>query len=184
MKVLNIHERELEADYEHVAKLIDSLSSEDELLWPIQCWPRMKFDRPLGVGAKGGHGPIRYVVEAYKPGQSIKFRFTRPKGFNGCHQFDVVKSAHQQSVLLRHTIEMELKGSALLIWPLVIRPLHDALLEDALSTAQTSLGMTPRMRPWSLWVKIIRWIMSGGKAQKQIMPNNSNADDAKSRAVD
>jgi hypothetical protein len=183
MKVLNIHEREFEADYEQVAKLIDSLSSENALLWPNQCWPRMKFDRPLSIGAKGGHGPIGYFVEEYKPGQAIKFRFTSPKGFKGFHKFDVVKSSHQ-SFLLRHTIEMELKGSALLTWPLVIRPLHDALLEDALSTAQASLGMAPQMRPWSPWVKIVRWIMSGGKAQTQIMPNKANAADAKSRAAD
>jgi hypothetical protein len=183
MKVLNIHERELEADYKQVAKLIDSLSSEDDLLWPNQCWPRMKFDRPLSVGAKGGHGPIRYFVEEYKPGKSIRFCFTSPKGFNGFHKFDVVKSTHQ-SVLLRHTIEMELKVSALLTWPLVIRPLHDALLEDALATAQASLGMTPQMRPWPLWVKIIRWIMSGGKAQTQIIRNRPNAADAKSRPAD
>jgi len=183
MKVLNIHERELKADYEQAAKLIDSLSSGDDLIWPNQCWPRMKFDRPLSVGAKGGHGPIGYVVEAYKPGQSIKFCFTSPKGFNGFHKFDVVKNTHQP-VLLRHTIEMELKGAALLTWPLIIQPLHDALLEDALSTAQASLGMAPRMKPWSPWVKIIRWIMSGGKAQTQIMPNNANATDAKSSAAD
>lgn len=170
MKVINIHERELEADYKQVAKIIDSLSSKDDFLWPKQCWPRMKFDRPLGVGAKGGHGPIGYCVVAYNPGQSIKFCFTSPKGFNGFHEFDIVESTHR-SVLLRHTIEMELEGSALLTWSLVIRPLHDALLEDALSTAQASLGIAPQIRPWSLWVKIIRWIMSGGKSQTQIIPN-------------
>ncbi|EMS78853.1 hypothetical protein [Desulfotignum phosphitoxidans] len=183
MKDLNIHEREFEADYEQVAKLIDSLSSEHDLLWPSQCWPRMKFDRQLGVGAKGGHGPIGYFVESYKPGQSIRFCFTSPKGFNGFHKFDVVNSTHH-SVLLRHTIEIKLKGSALLTWPLVIRPLHDALIEDALSTAQASLGIAPQMRSWSPWVKVIRWMMSGGKAQIQIVTNNANAADAKKRAAD
>jgi hypothetical protein len=183
MKVLNIHEREFKADYKQVAKLIDSLSSEDDILWPNQCWPSMKFDRPLSVGAKGGHGPISYFVMSYKPGQFIKFCFTNPKGFNGFHKFDVIKSAHN-SVLLRHTIEMKLNGSALFIWPLVIRPLHDALIEDALSTAQASLGMAPQMRPWSPWVKLIRWIMSGGKAQTQIEPNNANSADARSRAAE
>ena len=183
MNVINIHEREFEADYERAAKLIDSLSSQDDLLWPKQCWPRMKFERPLSVGARGGHGPIGYLVEAYKPGQSIKFRFTRPKGFKGFHEFNVVKRT-QRSFLLRHTIEMEVEGTALLTWPLVIRPLHDALLEDALSTAEASLGIAPHMIPWSPWVKIIRWIMSGGKAQKQITPNNANAIHAKTRAAD
>ena len=148
MKVTNIHEREIEADYEQVAGLLDSLSSENDRLWPRHCWLPMKFDRPLGVGTKGGHGPIGYYVESYNPGQSIKFCFTRPKGFNGFHEFDAVKSA-QGSVLLRHMIEMELAGSALLTWPLGIRQMLDALLEDALSTAQASLGIAPQMRPWS-----------------------------------
>jgi len=182
MKVLNIHERELEANHERVGALIDSLSSEDDRLWPSHSWPRMKFDRPLSIGANGGHGPIGYFVEEYKPGQFIKFRFTSPKGFNGFHRYEVVRST-QQSVLLRHTIEMTLHGSAFLTWPLIIRPLHDALLEDALATSQASLGMIPQMQAWSLWVKLIRWVMSGGKAQSQIAPKADTAD-AKSRAAD
>lgn len=176
MKVLNIHERELKADYEQVAALINSLSSEDDLLWPHHCWPRMKFDRPLCVGAKGGHGPIGYFVDEYIQGQSIKFRFTSPKGFKGFHKFDVVEGLHE-SVLLRHTIEMNLHGSAILTWPFIIRPLHDALLEDALATAQSSLGIVPQIKAWSLWVKLMRWVMSGGKAQSQNMPNQATAAD-------
>ena len=174
MKVINIHRREYDVKYEKVAKLIDSLSSEDDLLWPKQCWPPMRFDRQLCVGAKGGHGPIRYIVEIYKPGQLIKFRFTSPKGFNGFHEFVIVRSEHG-AVVMQHRIEMEVQGRALLTWPLFIRPLHDALLEDALATAQASLGIAAQMRPWSAWVKMIRWIMSGGKSQKQIAPNNANA---------
>ena len=170
MEVINIHERELEVNHEQVGVLIDSLSSEDDRLWPNHWWPRMKFDRPLSIGAKGGHGPIRYFVEEYKPGQAIKFRFTNLKGFHGFHRYDVIKST-EQSVLLRHTIKMTLHGSAILAWRLIIRPLHDALLEDALATAQASLGLVPQMRPWSPWVKLIRWVMSRGKAQSQITPN-------------
>jgi hypothetical protein len=181
MKVLNIHERELEANHEQVATLIDSLSSQDDLLWPNHSWPRMKFDRPLSIGANGGHSPIGYFVEEYKPGQSIKFRFTNPKGFKGFHEFDAVKSSNG-AVFLRHRIEMELEGSALLTWPLIIRPLHDALLEDALATAQASLGIIPQMLPWSPWVKLIRWVMSGGKAQSQITPNDLFLRSAKNRA--
>lgn len=129
----------------------------------------MRFDRPLGVGARGGHGPIGYVVEAYWPGRSLAFRFTRPKGFHGGHRFEALPG-HQGCFLLRHTIEMEVKGRALLSWALVIRPLHDALLEDALATARASVGMAPRMRPWSPWVRILRWVMSGGKAHQQSVP--------------
>ncbi len=181
MEVINIHERELEVNHEQVGVLIDSLASEDDCLWPNHSWPRMKFDRPLSIGAKGGHGPISYFVEEYKSGQAIKFRFTSPKGFNGFHRYDVIKST-QQSVLLRHTIKMTLHGSALLTWPLITRPLHDALLEDALATAQASLGLVPQMRAWSTWVKLIRWVMSGGKAQSQIAPNDLFQRCAKNRA--
>ncbi|MCF8144200.1 MAG: SRPBCC family protein [Deltaproteobacteria bacterium] len=181
MKVINVHERELKAGREQVGALIDSLASEDDRLWPNHSWPRMKLDRPLSIGAKGGHGPIKYYVEEYDPGQSVKFRFTYPKGFNGFHRYEVVKRT-QQSVVLRHTIEMSLHGSACLTWPLFIRSLHDALLEDALATAQASLGMIPQIRAWSPWVKVVRWITSGGKAPSQIPPDILFHRSAKYRA--
>jgi len=181
MKVLNIHEREFEANYEQVGMLIDSLSSEDDRLWPNHSWPRMKFDRPLSIGADGGHGQIGYFVEAFKPGQSIKFKFTSPRGFNGFHTYEVVRST-QRSVFLRHTIEMTIHGAAFLTWPLIIRPLHDALLEDSLATAQASLGMIPQMQAWSPWVKFLRLAMSGGKAHSQITPNKLFQRSAKNRA--
>jgi hypothetical protein len=169
VKVLNIHERELPASAQVVAALIDSLSSRDDVLWPRQSWPRMAFDRPLGAGAVGGHGPVRYVVEAYAPGQSIRFRFTGPRGFNGHHRLEIVRpTAH--SCVLRHTIEMTTRGAARLTWPLVFRPMHDALLEDALAVAQATLGQTPVVRPWSLWVKVLRWLVSRGRTSPQITP--------------
>jgi hypothetical protein len=63
----------------------------------------MRFDRPLAVGAIGGHGPIRYVVEAYDPGAMIRFRFTRPAGFDGVHGFTVV--TRDEGVVLRHDLK-------------------------------------------------------------------------------
>ena len=79
MQVLNVHECELEADPMLIGALIDSLASKEDRLWPKHVWPRMEFDRSLSVGAKGGHGPIRYFVEDYIPGKSIKFRLTGRK---------------------------------------------------------------------------------------------------------
>lgn len=92
MKILNVHERELQASPDRVGALIDSLAFRDDALWPKHAWPRMEFDRPLSVGARGGHGPIRYFVEEYVPGESIKFRFTGPKGFNGFHGYERIKT--------------------------------------------------------------------------------------------
>jgi len=172
MDVLNIHERELQADPEAVGALIDSLSSPEDRLWPRYAWPRMAFDRPLGVGARGGHGPIRYVVEAYTPGQSIRFRFTAPKGFAGSHGYEVARSRPGQSPVLRHTLKMSAHGRAIASWPLVYRPMHDALLEDSLALAQVSLGLPPDIQPWPLWVKMLRWGISGGKAHGQTMPGS------------
>ncbi|MBI5092684.1 MAG: SRPBCC family protein, partial [Candidatus Hydrogenedentes bacterium] len=71
MKITNIHEREMQAAPESVGALLDSLSSPADALWPRRSWPPMILDRPLSVGATGGHGPVRYVVDSYTPGQAV-----------------------------------------------------------------------------------------------------------------
>jgi hypothetical protein len=172
MKVINVHERELNASPAGIGALIDSLASDRDLLWPYYSWPRMEFDRPLAVGATGGHGPIRYFVEAYTPGRSIRFRFIGPKGFDGFHCYDIIPAS--DDVILRHTLEMRAHGPAIVTWPLVFRPMHDALIEDALARAEASLGLMPTVLPWSPWVKLLRWILSGGKASKQITPKKGD----------
>ena len=169
MQVLNIHERELKATPVQVGALIDSLASKEDRLCPAHLWPRIQFDRPLGVGATGGHGPIRYFVEEYTPGQSIRFRFTGPKGFDGVHGYEIV-SGPRHPAILRHTLKMKTSGPAILSWPLIFQPLHDSLIEDSLATAQVSLGLSPEMQPWSLWVKVLRWSITGGKARTQVRP--------------
>ena len=158
MKVRNIHERIL-PKAEQVKALIDCLATKEDALWPTDAWPRMIFDRPLEVGAIGGHGPIRYFVEKYEPGNSIRFRFTAPKGFNGWHSYEI-GPAEQGHLSLRHTLEMTTSGLAVLSWPLIFRPLHDALIEDSLAGAQAALGQTPTISPWSRWVKCLRWTLS------------------------
>ena len=172
MKVLNIHERELEAPASRVGRLLDSLASEQDALWPLHAWPRMSFDRPVGVGAVGGHGPIRYIVEAYSPGKSVRFRFTAPRGFDGFHALEV-ESRDPASPHLRHTLQMTTHGLARLTWPLIFRPLHDALVEDALTTAEASLERSSRARPWSSWVRCLRWGLTLGKAPRQTPPGRS-----------
>jgi len=172
MNVLNIHERKFSVSPELVGKLIDSLSAREDTLWPKQAWPRMEFDRILSVGAVGGHGPIRYFVEAYAPGKSIRFRFTGPRGFNGYHGYEVLDLTPQGCVL-RHTLEMTTHGLAILSWPAAFRPMHSALLEDSLALAQASLGERPDVQKWSTWVKVLRWIISKGKSRGQVTPNPS-----------
>jgi hypothetical protein len=166
MNVVNVHERELPVPPATVGALLDGLASPTNVLWPRQTWPPMKFDRPLGAGARGGHGPIRYVVERHEPGRNVVFRFTGPRGFDGWHGLEVAIAAGGATVL-RHRLEMTTRGPARLSWPLVFRPLHDALVEDALACAQAALGLPPEVRPWSTWVRFLRWAFSGGRARPQ-----------------
>jgi len=181
MNVRNVHTRTLAADPAHVGALIDRLASPDDGLWPRRTWPAMQFDRLLSEGAVGGHGPIRYTVETYEPGQRIRFRFTAPRGFHGTHGF-AVEPLDAGRTQLRHVLKMKTAGWAVLTWPLVFRPLHDALIEDALiedaliedaliedalDQAQRSLGLATHPSPLSPRVKALRWVMSGGKTRPQ-----------------
>ena len=161
MRVINVHERRLGAAPERVGALLDQLASEEDQLWPRKHWPPMRFDRPLAPGAAGGHGPIRYTVEEYRPGALLRFRFTGPRGFVGHHRFEVL--AGGPGCILRHTLELEPKGAARLSWLLLFRPLHDALVEDAFGCAQAALGEAQLLRPWSPWVRILRWVLARGR---------------------
>lgn len=160
MQVLNGHERVLAAEPAEVGALLDRLSSHEDGIWPRDRWPSMRFDRPLGVGAVGGHGPIRYDVEDYQPGRSVRFRFTAPRGFLGTHGYEIEE--RPEGVVLRHMLKMRTEGPALLSWPLVFRPLHDALIEDSLDRAERSLGREPaRPARWSLRVRLLRSLFGG-----------------------
>ncbi|MGA9070846.1 MAG: hypothetical protein WB424_11360 [Terracidiphilus sp.] len=155
MHVHNLHEREFSAPPSEVGALIDSLASQQDRLWPLGKWPPMRFDRPLAVGAIGGHGPVGYTVEEYNPGQSILFRFSAPRGFNGTHRFEIQQRGDK--TVLRHLIEMRATGPALLSWPLAIRALHNAVLEDCFDRATLSLGFDlPRPARWPVYVRLLR----------------------------
>jgi len=175
MKVVNVHQRLMHARPDQLGALIDSLASPDDRLWPRHGqWPRMKFDRPLGIGATGGHGPIRYFVEAYTPGQAIRFRLTGPKGFDGWHGFEVVEATAAHCVL-EHRIEMQAKGRGILTWFLAIRHLHDVCVEEVLSQAQISLGNQPKPVAWPMYVKFLHWLMSYRKRPAACLKGESHA---------
>jgi hypothetical protein len=158
VRIRNVHERVVAAPVEDVGALLDSLSSKSDRLWPVR-WPPMRFDRPLGVGAIGGHGPIRYEVEEYIAGRLVRFRFTSPEGFDGSHRFEV-SSLPNGDTRLRHVLEMDASGGSRISWPIAFRPLHDALLEDSLDRAEVSLGINPaRSSEWSWYVRVLRWVM-------------------------
>jgi hypothetical protein len=109
----------------------------------------------LQPGSRGGHGPIRYFVASYRPGQGVRFTFTAPAGFAGFHEFEIEELA-ADTTLLRHTVRMETTGAAVLTWPLVFGPLHDALVEDGLDKAARALGLVPEAKGWSCRVRFLR----------------------------
>jgi hypothetical protein len=160
MLAYNLHTRRLNASRAEVGALIDSLAGDQDRLWARHSWPELRFDRHLGVGAVGGHGPIRYTVVAYEPGRWVRFRFTSPRGFDGFHEF----TAHPRDpggTDLRHLMVMRLRFPAWLTYPLLWRPLHDALLEDTLDRAERSLtGTIESPATWSPYVRLLRAILT------------------------
>lgn len=158
MRVRNVHERTLAASVREVGILIDKLGSTDDRIWPKHLWPRMLINQPLAIDAVGAHGPIHYVVESYDPGQRVRFHFTAPRGFKGYHEFQVEPTTSDRAIL-RHVLEMRAVGVALLSWPIVFRPLHNALVEDLLDGAAVALGDAPLRHKWSLYVRALRWIL-------------------------
>lgn len=168
MRVRNVHHRDFAVEPEALGLLLDTLASPDDRIWPGEHWPKMRFDRPLGIGAVGGHGPIRYVVEAYEPGVAITFRFTGPAGFDGTHTFAVEPLV--EGARLTHVLAMDTSGKASLSWPLLYRPLHDALVEDALDRVAAAVGEPLAAPPWSAHVRLLRAIARRGRSRPDRKP--------------
>lgn len=155
--VRNVHERRVRGSLDEAGALLDSLSSKDDRLWARGQWPRLWMDKPLGVGASGGHGPVRYAVDEYEPGRYVRFRFIKPAGFHGYHAFSVTEDADPNFVVLRHELVISPAGFARVSWPLFFGPMHDALIEDSYDRAQVELGHAPEaFAQYSAWVRFLR----------------------------
>lgn len=152
--IRNVHSRSLQATPQRVGELIDSLAGETDRLWPTPRWPAMRLDGGLVVGARGGHGPIHYTVADYAPGHRARFRFS-PRIFDGHHGFEVTDQ--DGTTVLRHVLEARTRGAMRLLWPVVVRRWHDALIEDALDRAEAELAGRPwRYRRHNRWVRVTR----------------------------
>lgn len=155
MRVHNVHRRAIGSP-EALGVLLDALGSDADRLWPGDRWPRLRLDGPLAVGAHGRHGPIRYQVQTYTRSHRVRFRFQRPPGFDGFHEFCVVGGGEAPAELV-HVLEARMSGLARLPWPLMFRPLHDALIEDALDNAERQVtGQIQRPARWSPYVRALR----------------------------
>jgi hypothetical protein len=157
MKITNIHRRAVNQPQAAIAELFKTLATDNDLILATDKWPPMKLDNNLQVGSKGGHGSIRYTVQEYQPAQSVTFRFSRPTGFNGIHKFEITALSHDVTEL-KHTISMRLSGSAAFLYPLAIRWLHDAYIEDAFDKVENHFTTIKKSSEWSIWVKLLRII--------------------------
>jgi len=155
MPIHNTHARILHAEPDALGELLDSLGSDDDRLWPVNKWPTMpmRFDRPLGVGADGGHGTIRYRVTAYEPGRRVEFTFTPGSGLEGTHELRVLPAGAGRTEL-RHDLVVQPAWWMRPVTPLLIRS-HDAVLEDLLDRAQLAVeGHVERPARWPRWLKL------------------------------
>ena len=155
MKVINIHKRIIHRPKHKIAELFLTLSSKNDMMLATDKWSPMILDNGLNIGSKGGHGPIKYIVQQYKPAGFIEFKFTYPKGFNGFHKFEITEIDNNVCEL-KHVIEMNTIGLATLKWITAIRWLHDAYIEDAFDKVENHFTIKKKVSKWSIWVGLLR----------------------------
>ncbi|HEU5108916.1 MAG TPA: SRPBCC family protein [Micromonosporaceae bacterium] len=169
--IYNVHEREFPVPAARLGELLNQVAGPDSPLWPVRHWPPMILDRPLDAGADGGHGPIRYRCTAYQPGHRVEFTFTVPV-VKGTHTFSIRDGRQPDSSVLRHVILARPRGLGRVIWPVALRWLHDACLEDLLDHTADSLGHPPRHRArWSPWVRLLRRL---GRTRRSAQPDHQH----------
>jgi hypothetical protein len=154
VRVKITHARTIDATQEEVGRLVAALGGERDVLWPNDLWPgtELEFDRPLGPGARGGHGAVRYTVEAYEPDRFVVFRFEPGSGLDGFHRFDIEPLACGRT-RLRHTLGTRLEGAVRLTRPLLER-MHDTLIRQTLDNAQlVAGGQVYRPTRMALWMR-------------------------------
>ena len=148
--VHNVHERALPVPAAQVGRLLDRMGAADDPLWPAPAWVPVRFDRPLAVGADGGHGPIRYHVTGYEPGRRIELTFHPRTGLAGAHILEIEERGPYACVL-RHRLSARPVGRMRLLWPALVRVCHDTVIEHLLDNAERAVTGTvahPVRYPW------------------------------------
>ena len=139
----NRHQRRFATNPGAVGALLDQLGQPDDALWPCTRWPAIRLSRPVTAGQRSGHGAVRYSVDEYRPGEALWFRFDPASGLDGRHGF-TVDTQPDGTVALTHTLDAKAVGSGRLMWPMVVRGMHDQLIEELLDNAETLLPGTVR----------------------------------------
>lgn len=155
MQVTNIHTRKINQPKEKVSQLFRTLTTKDDLVWPYENWPAIKFKDGLQVGSKGGHGRIRYTIIEFEAGEYIKFQFSKPDGFIGTHELKI-ETLNKSETEISHVIKVNTSFKATFLWVFVIRWLHDALIEDAFDKVENYYSEEKKAATYNFWVKLLR----------------------------
>ncbi len=157
----NVHERHISASAERVGAVLETLATDHDQLWPVATWAPMVLDRGLEPGSHGGHDGVGYTVTTHEPGRLIEFAFDRSTGIDGTHALSV-SDLGDGTALMRHVLEGRAHGAMVLLWPLLVRWAHDALVEDAFDLAEGALDVGPTVPArWSPWVRVLRKARAG-----------------------
>ncbi len=167
MNVINIHKRKINQSKAEIYKLLDTLSTKDDKIWPYEKWPAIRFENGLKVGSAGGHGPIRYTVGSIDYRDGIVFNFTNT-GFNGTHTLKVRELSGSEAEI-SHTIKMKTSGFAIFYWLFLVKWFHDALIEDAFDKLENHFLSEKKETEHNLWVKFLR-MLKNKKSKKHYKP--------------
>ncbi len=149
----NCHARWIDASPAQIAELFRGLAGPHDPFWPERNTEPMRFDRPIGVGATGGHGPVRYHVTEFDPPRIARFEFLPGTGIVGEHRFEA--EPYGDGMILRHVLAGQLEGPMRLLWAPVVRWLHDETIQDAFDRAEraTTGTTSPRLPP--RWTRLL-----------------------------
>lgn len=161
--IRNVHERVINAPIDRLGPLLDGLGQKNDCLWPSKYWSPMILDRPLSLGANGGHGGIRYHVVEYQPGTRVRFSFNPETGIKGIHELSL-DALPDGRCRIRHVLIGRTHGLMRLVFKLAVEPLHNAVIEDLFDSAEReTTGKLAHPVKWSLLVRLLRWIFREGK---------------------
>ena len=154
--IRNVHERVINAPIEPLGALLDGLGQKDDRLWPSQGWTPMVLDRPLALGADGGHDDIYYYVSEFEPGRRVRFSFRPRTGIIGAHELSL-DALDERRTRIRHVLIGRTRGAMRLMFSAAVEPLHDAVIEDLFDNAEREVtGSVIRPTSWSPRVRVLR----------------------------
>jgi len=139
MVMRNVVRRVILADVDTVGAELDRI----ERHWPAPPWPALHLDRGLTAGSPGRHGRIRYHVESHQPGRRTRWVFTPDMGLTGYNEIRVLESGPGRAVITDE-LAGRLRGRMVLVWPLGLRWLHEALINDLFDNIERAATGTLR----------------------------------------